>query len=287
YIEAFTLEPPRGGDDVIMGVATVVSVAAGFSSSWNALAIVGFDGVNENNPTPAQRTAVARAIAREGGVDKEVLFARWNANPDINAGTQLVLTFPGGFQPGTGDLVSAWIFDEDERFNFSPREVEFPWEVNFCNFSFDSRTRFARFGCVGGSNRMLEIVAPTPTGTILQGWVRFINNVPSGPDELDNIDAPPVTRFPVTALSFATFENGDDDFDQAFGFQWASIRGVGGVGGAFCDVIANPAGTGCNSYNLSGPLAGTFAPWYTADPALVLPGDNTTAALNRTGTARP
>jgi hypothetical protein len=286
YIEAFTL-PTAGepvGRDVIMGVATLVNVQAGFSSSWNPVALVGFNGRSENDSTLTnKRTLVSQALAREGGVDKEVLLARWNANPEIGAETQLVFTFPAGFQPGTGDLVSVWLFDEDERFNFSPREVEFPWEVNFCNFSFNAATRFAQFGCTGGSNRILEITAPTPTGTILQGWARFINNTAGGSDELDNIDAPPVSRFPVTAISFANFKNADDDFDQSFGFQWAAIRGVGGVGGAIC--AAGPAG--CNSFNLSGPLSGTFAPWFNASAGLVFPGDNVTAALNRTGTSAP
>ncbi len=283
YIEAFTLNPQVGGDDVIMGVATLVNVQAGFSSSWNPVALVGFNGRNENDSTLTNRTLVSQALAREGGVDKEVLLARWNANPEIGAGTQLVFTFPAGFQPGTGDLVSVWLFDEDERFNFSPREVEFPWEVNFCNFSFNAATRFAQFGCIGGSNRILEIAAPTPTGTILQGWARFINNTAAGSDELDNIDAPPVSRFPVTALSFANFQNADDDFDQSFGFQWAAIRGVGGVGGAICATTS----VGCNSFNLSGALSGTFAPWFRAGVVPVPPGDNITAALNRTGTSAP
>lgn len=299
YIEAFTVEA-GGGDDTIMGVASLVNVEAGFSSSWNALAIVGFNAVNENASTSRGTpggTAIARAIAREGGVDKEVLLARWSADPVIAASTQLVLTFPGGFQPGTADQVSLWIFDEEERFNFSPREIELPWEVNFCNFNFNEQTRFSEFGCIGGNNQILEIVAPTPpdkgNGTIFSGWVRFINNT-VGNDELDNIDALPVTRFPVTGLAFSSFENGEDDYDQAYGIQWAAIRGVGGIGGVPCAVGVAPSPL-CSSYNLAPPViggvptgSGSFAPWFVAGgAAAVTPGNNVAAALNRTGTAVP
>ena len=37
-----------GGDDTIMGTATLVSASAGFSSSYNATSLIGFDALNES-----------------------------------------------------------------------------------------------------------------------------------------------------------------------------------------------------------------------------------------------
>lgn len=334
YIEAYTMECTRtfipgqnlncpielgnnnGGDDSIMGVATPLNAEIGFASSYNATALVGFDAFNEsasltspngtgtvNNVGTA--SAVARAIAREGGVDKEVLFARWTAAPEINSSTQLVLTFPGNFQPGAGNPVSIWIWDEEENFNFSPREIFLPWEVNICTLEngLNTTTGNTQFNCNGdntvlpgeGGNDVLG-----PGGTFTGGWLRIIDNndrIPFGPGaggdwigdgtglEFDNLDAPPDSRFAVLGLAFSFLSGTLGDFDQAYPIHWASIIGVGGIGGAVCrpGVLFNPGfPAGCRSFN----IPSTFAPWFrppTLPSTLVIPGNNDAGALNLAG----
>jgi hypothetical protein len=307
YIEAYAMEPVSrsqagvisgGGDDRLMGVATPVNVTAGFSSSFNAVAFVGFDGVNETasvlNPTGSGtrppnagegvcsvgvgcNASVTQALAREGGVDKEVLMTRWTAEPTINSSTQLVLTFPGGKQPGT-DGVSIHFFDENENVNFSPREVTLPREVNTCTISTNASNN-TEIVCSGGTP--LEVIGTG--GTFRAGWLRIINNAP-GPEN-DALDSLPVTRFPVTGLVFSSFET-DNAFDQLFALQWASIRGAGGSGPVTC--LLSPPGVGCVAFDISNP---TSAPWFLpGQPANIPgipPGNNTLGALNRTGTSVP
>ena len=278
YIEAYTMEPPGGGDDTIFGVATPVNVQAGFSSSYNAIAFVGFDATHEDF-TVRGNSAIAQALAREGGVDKEIFMTRWFADPDLNAITQIILTFPGGYQPGTGDPVSAYVFDEEENLNFSPRSIVLPWEVNACTLVHIAGT--TRLSCAGSST-VLEIEGRG--GPFISGWVRIINNRVGA--EVDSINTPPATRFPATGLVFSFFM-GDDAYDQSFNIHWAAVRGVGGIGGVDClPVPPAAAGPNCRSFD----IASTFAPWFVppAGPADgVPPGDNVMGALNRTGTVVP
>ncbi len=94
----------------------------GFASSYNATALVGFDAMDESAAVNTA-TAVKMALAREGGVDKEVLIGRWTASTTIvDTRTQIVLTFPGSGQPGA-DMVTAHVYDEDENDNLSPRSL--------------------------------------------------------------------------------------------------------------------------------------------------------------------
>lgn len=204
-----------GGDDTLMGVATLVSATAGFSSSYNATSFIGFDAINEsasirnaNNTgrahslyttilggaptvvagaTPisagSARTDVANALANEGGVSKELLMGRWTAATIFNSSTDVVLTFPTGDYPGVvvgGDPVSIWIFDEDENFNFSPRSVILDWEVNICRFRNPSVTESGdtEFTCNGraGLGGPAGRSVQGPGGTFESGWFRFINN---------------------------------------------------------------------------------------------------------------
>lgn len=295
YIEAYTMEGNQlfgGGDDTIMGVASPVSVSLGFSSSYNAVAIVGFDAFNETasilNPQPAGgggglgtvggvggRTTVSRALSREGGVDKEILLARWTANPVISSITQLVLTFPGGFQPGSEPL-SLWVFDENENFNFSPRTIYLPREVNTCTLETNPTTGNTQVDCAGSPNAPFDILGTG--GTFTAGWLRILNNAVG--IDFDSLESPPITRFPVIGLVFAIFfGDGSNIFDQSYPIQWASITGAGGIGGLPCRL-----GINCQSYSVESQ----FAPWYQP-PAnsildLIVPGDNVTAGLNRTGT---
>lgn len=264
YVEAYTMEA-GGGDDVIWGVATPVDVIGGFSSSYNATALVNFNATSEASSV-ANNKAVSAALAREGGVDKEILLTRYTAGDIFAAATQVVLTFPAGFQPGE-DPVSMFFFDEDEHVSFSPRHIFLPHWVNVCTIEpVSSVTRiFCPTTAAIPVNSFDVLGSP---GTLTGGWVRIINNGVGA--EISSIGALPVTRFPVIGLVFSTFSSGVARFDQSFPIQWAAVVGAGGFGGA-------------NSFNISS----TFAPWFLPGAVLVTPGDNATGALNTTGAPAP
>jgi hypothetical protein len=330
YIEAYTMECTNnvllangrpnlcaspngnndGGDDAIMGIATLVNAEAGFASSHNATSFVGFDAYSESastrnslgagtvpitanyipaTPGRGNRTAVNRALAREGGVDKEILLGRWTASTLLDSTTQVVLTFPGNAQPGSNDPVSIWVFNEEENFNFSPREITLNWEVNICTFHNAGETSSGntQLSCNGdnvglGGAGGNEIVGPG--GTFSGGWFRILNNNDQtagdliGGDgtgrETDDINAPPDSRFAVIGLVFSFFQGVNGIFDQSYPIQWAAIVGVGGIGGANCSTFTNVAfPIGCNSFNIQGE----YAPWFL-NPAdlgdFVAPGDS-------------
>jgi hypothetical protein len=289
YIEAYTLEcnaaspgcpgvgiAPRannnGGDDVIMGTATLVSASAGFSSSYNATSLVGFNAFNEGASianasgsgtagNQGARANIANAIANESSVNKQILMGRWTANNSFDSSTDIVLTFPTGGQPRGGatglvpDPVSVWIFDEEENSTFSPRSMILRNEVNICRFRNANETGGkTRFICndspadsIGGTG---NINGPGSTGTFNSGSFRIINNndmvAPlvdndgQGTDatgaESDNVNATPDSAFPVIGLLFSFFRANNVIFDQAYGIQWTAIYGQGGIGGALCNV---------------------------------------------------
>jgi hypothetical protein len=266
-------------------------------------------------------------------VDKEIFLARWTASPEIDSSTQLVFTFPGGFQPvdpvGGPDPVSVWAWDEEERFNFSPRSIVLPWEVTRCTLEngLNSASGNTELLCDGNAGP-LEIVGSG--GTFTGGWLRIINNNALadvdaiGDDtgvESDGLDAPPDSRFPALALAFSFAEGVDGMFDQSYPVQWAAVLGAGGLGGPSCNRTRSGFPSGCLSYN----IPSTFSPWRTPQGVfctfeggipipeenpisdilldlvpglaeglnptlgsnLCLPGDNVSAAEERTGTADP
>ena len=201
-----------GGDDTLMGVATLVNATAGFSSSYNATSLIGYDALDEsanvhNNsndgrahqffpdqgfpgPTvgpvvlaPGAATAVsagsarrdvANALANEAGVSKEILMGRYTANPAFNSSTDIVLTFPTGDQTGAADPVSFFVFDEEEVFRFSPRGIILNWEVNICRFANNSVTPSGQteFACNGRDGDIIAGQGSDFTG----GWFRILNN---------------------------------------------------------------------------------------------------------------
>ena len=313
----FAPAPPAGdndgGDDTIMGTATLVSPTTGFSSSYNATSLIGFDALDEgadihngdnvgrahgtyptvvpggtSNTNGSARTDVANALANEGGVAKELLMGRWTAATSFNSSTDVVLTFPTGDYPGAADPVSIWIFDEEERRNFSPRAVILDYEVNLCRFQNADQTAsgLTEFYCNG--------VAPAGGPEIQSpvdfqgGWFRIINNndlivgIGDGTGvESNNIDRIPDTAFPVIGLIFSFFEGINGIFDQAYGIQWAAITGLGGIGDpVFCSVFPY---TNCNAFNITngGFVFGgaQFQPW-------TLPGGIDPMASTLTGVGR-
>jgi hypothetical protein len=262
-----------GGDDTLWGVATPLNVTGGFSSSYDATALINFNATDERfnvisgaaNPIG---TAVSQALAREGGVDKELLFSRYVAGAGIGAVTQLILTFPTGVRPPATDPVSAFFFDENENINFSPRNVTISQEVNVCTISLPTGATFARIVCNAEPNGF-DIVGSA--GTFVSGWVRLINNVNLGP-EIDLLDAAPASRFSVIGMALSSFASGAVQFDQLFPIQWAATN-VGAAGALNC-----PVGSSFN-------CASSFAPWFAGTTLFsITPGDNITGAANRTGT---
>jgi len=286
YMEAYTFPGPAAsppGLDSIFGVATVVNVTAGFASSYNATALVNFEGINESD-TAAGSQPISDALAREGGVDKEILMTRYTAGGDLNAVSQVVLTFPTGDQPEVGgdpDPISAYFFDEDENVNSSPRRIDLPWEVNVCTIDRIGDPALTRITCPGANN---SFIVQGGGGAYTGGWVRLFNN---NLDALDNdsIDDAPTSRFAVIGFAASFFEGEGGEFDQIFPIQWASVVGSGGADTS-CPNLS-PIGldttpfptlslASCSSFNtLGGP---SFAPWYAQDGAgnavLINPGNN-------------
>jgi hypothetical protein len=148
---------------------------------------------------------VAEAIARTGGVDKEILMTRWTADPTIGPSTQVVLTFPAGQQPGAADPISVYAFDSEENTTFSPREVVLPRETNVCTVAPEDGV--AVIACpptAGGVRNGFEIVGTN--GSFTGGWLRIIDNAVG--DEQDSLEALPARRWPALGLVFSTFGGG-------------------------------------------------------------------------------
>lgn len=294
YIEAYTFPGTLGGDpgdDSIFGTATIVNPASGFSSSYNATALVNFNGASETD-TAHLNPYISAALAREGGVDKEILMTRYTAGGSLNAVSQIVLTFPTGeqpFIPANGpDPVSAYFFDENENINSSPRRIDLPWEVNVCTIERTGTPPLTTITCPGTGN---GFIVQGGGGTYTGGWVRLFNNKLDALDT-DSIDAAPASRFAVIGFSASFFEGLGGEFDQLFPIQWAAAAGSGGADiscpnfpAIGLDTTPFPTANlgACNSFNT---LSGTyFAPWYTNDGAnpsnkvLIVPGNNTGGAL--------
>jgi hypothetical protein len=223
YLEAFTMHA-MGGADSLAGTATIVSVMDGFASSYNATALVGLDAMD----TAAESGGhdVQYALAREGGVDKEMLLGRWTAatSPAVSR-THIVLTFPGSGQPGKDDPITALIYNEDGQSNNSPRGIMLGQEVNICTFWNMDDT---------GINRVkFECNNPTGPGLLVDfegGWFKLVNSA-EGMD-IDTADAMPAKRFAAIGLQFSTFVGENGAFDQSYPIQWMAYSGAGGMGAA-------------------------------------------------------
>ena len=222
YLEAFTVDAMYGGADSLAGTATIISVSDGFASSYNATALVGLDAMD----TAAESGGhdVKYALAREGGVDKEMLLGRWTAatSPAVSR-THIVLTFPGSGQPGKDDLITALIYNEDGQSNNSPRSLMLGQEVNICTFwnKMDTEINRVAFECNGGNKLLVDFEG---------GWFKLVNN--AGGMEMDNVDAMPAKRFAAIGLQFSTFMGENGAFDQSYPIQWMAYSGAGGMGAA-------------------------------------------------------
>ena len=221
YLEAFTMHA-MGGADSLAGTATIVSVTDGFASSYNATALVGLDAMTTSAATGGHD--VQYALAREGGVDKEMLIGRWTATTTpVVSRTHVVLTFPGSGQPGKDDPITALIYNEDGQSNNSPRSLMLDREVNVCTFwnKDDTMNNRVKFECNN----------PTGPGLLVDfegGWFKLLNNTEGA--EMD--DTMPAKRLAAIGLQFSIFVGDNGSFDQSYPIQWMAYSGAGGMGAA-------------------------------------------------------
>ena len=219
YLEAFTIAMD-GGADSLAGTATIVSVMDGFASSYNATALVGLDAMTTSAATGGPN--VQYALAREGGVDKEMLIGRWTATTTpVVSRTHVVLTFPGSGQPGKDDPITALIYNEDGQSNNSPRSLMLDQEVNVCTFwnKDDTMNNRVALDCNGGNKLLVDFEG---------GWFKLLNNTEGA--EMD--DAMPAKRLAAIGLQFSIFVGDNGSFDQSYPIQWMAYSGAGGMGAA-------------------------------------------------------
>lgn len=314
-----------GGDDTLMGTATLVDATAGFSSSYNATSFIGFDAINEsanvrnaNNtgrahllytmvsggvpavvagPTPistgSARSDVANALANEGGVSKELLMGRWTASTVFNSSTDVILTFPTGDFPGVVDPVSIWVFDEEENFNFSPRSIVLDWEVNICTFQNPSVTATGdtEFSCNGNNTNLGGTGGQSvqgPGGTFQGGWFRIINNndlLPFGIGDGTGVEFDDINAIPDMAF-------------PVIGLVFSFFEGVSGIFDQAYPIqwasvtglggIGNP--TFCSFFPYTGcnafDIASQYQP-YTQPDGTIFPPTETGVGRNRRSGSGP
>ena len=205
YLKAFT----EKDSDVLSGSATIVNAEAGFSSIYNATSFMGH--------TPDTKpSAVAYALANEGGVAKEMLVGYWRGLESIGAMTQVVLTFPAGVDED--DEVSLWVTDQDGADDiFSPESISMDQRVNMCTFQASmSMDGEAELACNYGDAMRVEVG---------EGSFRILNTTAGDGDEGDSAMAKPETSLPVIGMVFQSFSGMNGDFDQAYPIQWMQVEG--------------------------------------------------------------
>lgn len=201
YAQIYT----EDNSDTLAGTATVLSAAGNFSARYNATTLTGHVA---GTTTTAD---IASALAAEGGdaaTTKNVLLGRWTAAADLDASTQVVLTFPTG---GSSDPVSIWAYDAAGQSVFTRHESSLDQAVNVCTFRNTLHT----------DSGMTELVCNDNDGLVIGpdgGWFRIVNNQDGA--ELHGASAQPVSSFPVIGLVFSFFAGSTGDSDQVQPVQW-------------------------------------------------------------------
>jgi hypothetical protein len=154
-----------GTDQPLFGRVIYVAMATGLATGFNAEAIKDLDASIELSSGTLQgstKAFQALALGHDNGSVVGALLGRWLVDPSIGADTQVVVTFPLGsqsFNLCSGESSTAfgvfsaactttspldfslpakaalWIRDDEERVNFSPRQVPFGNEVNVLTLS--------------------------------------------------------------------------------------------------------------------------------------------------------
>ena len=205
YLKAFAMDH----SDVLSGSATIVNAEVGFSSIYNATSFMGH--ADDTKPS-----AVAYALANEGGVAKEMLVGYWRGLESIGAMTQVVLTFPAGVDED--DEVSLWVTDQDgDDDTFSPESISMDQRVNMCTFQASmSMDGNAELACNYGDAMRVEVG---------EGSFRILNTTAGDGAEKDSAMAKPATSLPVIGMVFQSFSGTNGDFDQAYPIQWMQVEG--------------------------------------------------------------
>ena len=157
--------------DVITGVAFILNTDSGMGESVPPTALVGFDMFTATLTDPedalvAENMMVADALAREGGVDKEILITHFNINPDIAGSTMMVITFP------TGAVNDERIEDEDNPVSILAMDAQgFP-DYTPIDMELDSNVNMLDVANLAGDDSRTFI----GRGEMTEGWLRILDN---------------------------------------------------------------------------------------------------------------
>jgi hypothetical protein len=310
YIEVFSMPDQRDVDDdadteaneevdgrtvhlnrdVITGAAFILNTGVGSGESVPATVLVGFNaGVKEDPDTagtfivdasPEDRTAVgnmmvADALAREGGVDKEILLTHFNINADFAGSTMMVITLPTEKEDiddreEEDNPVSIFAIDPQGFGDYGPVSMELDSNVNMLDMA-----------TLGDDADRSDI-----GHRLLEGWLRILD---SNEGERDDF---PMSRLPAIGRVFQSVENGAMSFNQSYPWQWTAMRGVGGYVGVATETDSGddagmttaraPADAGTSLK----PMDTMFRPWHQkvgdADPAMAAMGPQGSAPFSRT-----
>lgn len=116
------------------GEATLINPRSGYASSYMATVLVGFAAQDER-ATTANNATVAEALAAASGGEKAILWVQWTADPQSGASTHVVLTFPGGHQPGADDPIHLSMPHGEEHEHVTLQQMALPNVVNVCTLA--------------------------------------------------------------------------------------------------------------------------------------------------------
>ena len=194
YVEAYTLGSTTSGAAALWGEATLIQSRCGEMTRYVATALVGV-AAHDAQATTANTTAVAAALARADGVDKEIGQVPWTVDLQSAVGTQVVLTFPGGYQPGVENPLSLYVLDAQEQ-ERAVLHVTLPHVVNVCTLARIQETIVVQCPAVEGEENGGALAGPL--ATFHSGQLRMLDTAEG--EEVASPDALPVRRFPVLGL---------------------------------------------------------------------------------------
>ena len=219
--------------DVITGVAFILNTDSGTGESVPPTALVGFNAINADDDAAnealtdndkneeavvAGSMRVADALAREGGVDKEILITHFNINPDFAGSTMLVITLP------TEDKDIDDRMDEDNPVSIFAIDPQGFGDYGPVSMELDSNVNMLDMATLGDDADRSDI-----GHRLVEGWLRILD---SGEGERDD---PPKSRLPAIGRVFQSVENGAMSFNQSYPWQWAAMMGAGGYVGVGSD----------------------------------------------------
>ena len=271
----------RTSRDVITGAAFILNTDSGKGESVPPTALVGFNAINADE-TPASDSIddndknedalvagsdrVTDALAREGGVDKEILITHFNINPNIAGSTMLVVTFP------TEDADIDDREEEDNPVSIFAIDTQGFGDYGPVSMELDSNVNMLDMATLGDDADRSDIGY-----RLTEGWLRILD---SNEGERDDF---PMSRLPAIGRVFQSVENGAMSFNQSYPWQWSAMVGAGGYIGHLANTGTTDDAmirTGTTGTSLK-PEDTMFRPWYhkvetdNTDPALIVAGTGT------------